>query len=223
MKYLGTMIKKTPQEKGFTLIELLASTFVIVAIGSILVGIIVSSLRGSNKTNTMVTTRQNGTYSIAQISKMLRFAQTIDAIDGVSPNTPAPGGCITNVPLPTPQPTLAPHRSVTFTSVDGGETTIECKNLNELSPAPTAPASINQPQTIASNGASLLDVTAVQIPAGGCEITCSKSTESDVMLIGVKFGLTTLQPSGGIILPEFTASSSAVEFKTSIILRNIGR
>ena len=41
------------QQKGFTLVELLASIIVLVAVGSVIAGIISSTLRGTNKTNTI--------------------------------------------------------------------------------------------------------------------------------------------------------------------------
>jgi prepilin-type N-terminal cleavage/methylation domain-containing protein len=196
-------------QNGFTLIELLASTVVIVSVSAIIIGILSSTLRGANKTTTINVTRQNGTYTISQVSKMLRFARTIDAIDGVSPSN-----CITNVPLPTPQPSLTQHTSVQFTTIDGGQTTLACIPLS---------GGLNPPYTIASNGASLLDTTAVQIPSGMCAITCDQSTQSDAMIIGVTFSLKTLQAFGPFTLPEFIASSSAIEYKTSVILRNVGR
>lgn len=186
-------------QKGFTLIELLASTFVIVIIGSIIVSIIVSSLRGTNKANTMTTTRQNGTYAIAQISKMLRFAKSVDEINGESVTN-----CVGISPLPTPQPI---YYSIKFTSLDGGTTVLSCDPVN---------------RTIASNGASLLDYDFVQIATNTCQITCYQETNSDTLIVGIKFSLNTLAPSGAI-LPEFIASSSATEFNTSVILRNVKR
>jgi len=204
-------------QKGFTLIELLASTIVIVTVGVIIVGIVVSSLRGTNKTNTISVSRQNGTYAIAQISKMLRFAQSVDAVDGGSPSV-----CIVGI-TPTPQSQLVGYNSITFTSVDGGTTTIACKKLSELSPTPNPAPDPNEPETIASNGASLLDTSIVQIPPGRCKITCNQSTVSDAMSIGINFSLESRRPTGVVLLPEFTASSSAIEFNTSLILRNVGR
>lgn len=204
-------------QRGFTLIELLASTVVIVIVGTLVVTIIVSSLRGTNKTNTISTTRQNGTHTIAQISKMLRFARSVDAINGASPSV-----CIIGI-TPTPQSQLTGYDSITFTSIDGGITTIACKKLSELSPTPNPSPDPNEPETIASNGASLLDTTVVQIPSGLCKITCNQSTISDALSVGINFSLETTRPTGVQLLPEFTASSSAIEFNTSLILRNVGR
>jgi type II secretory pathway pseudopilin PulG len=221
-KYLPKNRKKQLSlQSGFTLIELLASTFVIVAIGGIIVSIIVSTLRGSNKSNTMVTTRENGTYAISQLSKMLRFAQEVTLVDGASPSV-----CITNIPFPTPQPTYGPlttHQSITFVSLDGGTTTISCTKFNELTPAPSPTPRVNEPLTIASNGASLLDTTMVEIPSGSCKITCNQSTQSDSLLVGIEFSLVSVQAGSGNLFSEFNATANPIDYQTSVILRNVGR
>ena len=71
------IINLKQNKKGFTLIELLASIAVIVVIGSVIAGIIKSSLRGSNKTNTIEAIRQNGNYALSQISKNIEYAQVL--------------------------------------------------------------------------------------------------------------------------------------------------
>lgn len=208
------MIKFTNTEEGFTLIELLASIIVIVTVGVIIVGIVVTSLRGTNKTNTISTTRQNGTYAITQIGKMLRFARSVDAIDGASTSV-----CITGL-TPTPPSQLSGYDSITYTAIDGGTTTIACKKLSEVT---GSDAYEGEPETIASNGASLLDISVVQIPSGLCKITCNQSAISDAIHIGINFSLETTRGPGVQLLPEFNASASAIEFNTSLLLRNVGR
>ena len=199
---------KRIMNKGFTLIELLASLFVIVTVGFIVVAILVSSLRGVNKTNTISTARQNGTYLISQMSKMLRFAKSVDELTDASGSVSPPTECITNIPLPTPQQSLASYSSITFTSIDGGQTTLSCDSSTS---------------TISSNSASLLDTSVVQIPAGTCYFTCNQSTSSDALIVGIHFNLDTIAPTGTTLLPEFTSGTSAIEFGTSVILRNVGR
>lgn len=210
-------LPSTTLQKGFTLIELLASTIVIVTVGVIIITIIVSSLRGTNKTNTISVSRQNGTYVVSQLSKMLRFARTVDAIDGGSPSI-----CITGI-TPTPPDQLTAHNSITFTSIDGVVTTLACKKISELPPTSNPTPDANEAETIASNGASLLDTSVVQIPPDLCKITCNQTTNSDAMTIGISFALETTRDEGEILLPEFMASSNPIEFNTSIMLRNLGR
>lgn len=99
-------------KKGFTLIELLAVMIVLIAVSSIIGAILFSSLRGTNKTNTLTAVRQNGNNAISQMVKMLRGAKRLDS----------PASC--SVPLsPTPIPT---YSFVTFTSFDDGQTTFSC-------------------------------------------------------------------------------------------------
>lgn len=211
-------------QRGFTLIELLASTVVIISVGVILISIIVSSLRGTNKTNNISITRQNGTHAISQIAKMLRFARSVDAI-GTAPASE----CITNTPLPAVQPTpQAGHNlatSITYTTIDGEVRTIACLPLdtgNINSPMTIASMSGTLPPVVTEIHGSLLDTDAVHIPAGMCKISCNQSTSSDAMIVSITFSLRTVK-STSTLFSEFTASSNPLEFNTSIILRNLGR
>ncbi len=205
-------------QSGFTLIELLASAVVIVTVGVIIVAIIISALRGTNKTNTLTTARQNGTYAIGQISKMLRFARSIDAI-GTRPASV----CITGQPLPAAQTNIASDTSITFTDENGHVVTIACLSLPNSTSMTIASMSGLLPDIISdSESGSLLDTSIVQIPSGKCTITCNQSTSSDAMIVGITFSLDTVKPQE-TLFSEFSLGSSPQEFTTSVILRNLGR
>ncbi|MBI1982537.1 MAG: prepilin-type N-terminal cleavage/methylation domain-containing protein, partial [Candidatus Levybacteria bacterium] len=74
---------------GFTLIEMLAVIFVLSTIGVLVAAIITSSLRGTSKTNTITSVRQNGFYAIAQMTKMIQNARRLDvSYSCVPPPTP---------------------------------------------------------------------------------------------------------------------------------------
>lgn len=207
-------MKNNRSQQGFTLIELLASTAVILVVGFIIVIIIVSSLRGANKTNTISTTRQNGSYAISQISKLLRFTKSIDAIDGDSSKN-----CITDTPLPAPQNPES-HTSITFTNVDGGVTTIACLVIPDSGGAMTI---ASESGALSENiTGSLLDTDLVYIPAGECELTCNQSTSSDALIVGINFALDTVKPAG-TFFSEFSIGAQPLEFNTSVIMRNVGR
>jgi type II secretory pathway pseudopilin PulG len=214
--------EKQTFQKGFTLIELLASTVVIVTVGVIIVAIIISALRGTNKTNTLTTARQNGTYATSQIAKMLRFARSINTI-----GTRPPSVCITNKPLPSPQPTPGvfgnSDTSITFTDENGSVTTIACVPLANSTALTIASMSGSLPNPLPNTvSGSLLDTRYVQIPSGKCVITCNQSTSSDAMIVGVTFSLEAVKPTG-TLFSEFTLGASQQEFTTSVILRNLGR
>src|SRR6185295_7696266 len=83
MFYQHPNMKSFFEQKGFTLIELLASMVVIMTIGVLVVTIIVSSLRGTNKTNAILQVKQNGSLTLNQMTKMIRDAATVESIGGV--------------------------------------------------------------------------------------------------------------------------------------------
>lgn len=105
-------MKKIYHDKGYTLVELLAVMVVLMTVGTIIAGILISSLRGTSKTNTLTNVRQNGYYALDQMTKMLHDARQLES----------PYPCIVP-PQPTPIPTIT---AVTIVSFDGGSTTLSC-------------------------------------------------------------------------------------------------
>lgn len=154
--------------KGYTLIELLIVMVVMITVGLIVATILVSSLRGTNKTNTINTIRENGNYAQLQISKMLEFAQSFG---GVSPNG-NPGTYITNCLSPTTQ-----YNFVKITSFDNGQTVFSCNTSASI---------------IASNGASLINSSDVSLSS--CYFTCSRNV-SQPPIIGINFTLSQKSPN----------------------------
>lgn len=148
-------------KNGFTLIELLVVMMVLVTVGLIIATIIVSALRGSNKTNTVNTVRQNGDYAISQISKMLEFSQSFGGVstDGVN--------YITTCSSPN---TL--YNYIKTKSFDGGQTVFSCNT---------------SASTLSSNSASLINPDDVKLVS--CSFTCSRNI-SVPPTIGIDFTLT---------------------------------
>src|SRR5258708_2486765 len=124
--------KEFNNEFGYTLLELLAVMIVMAAIGLIVSTILVSTLRGSNKTNTINTVRENGNYTILQMSKMIEFAQSFG---GVSTD---------NITYSSTCSSPSTHYSfVKIMSFDNAQTIFSC-NMSA------------NPKTIASNSASFI-------------------------------------------------------------------
>jgi len=71
---------KKDSKNGYTLVELLAVIFVLVAVGTIISSIITSVLRASNKSTNMEVVRRNGNSAIAQMSKMISYAQSFNGV-----------------------------------------------------------------------------------------------------------------------------------------------
>lgn len=70
------MYKKSSQA-GFTFIELLISMMIIMLIGSIILVVFFSALRGTNRSQSIITLRQNGNYALSQMTKDIRQAASI--------------------------------------------------------------------------------------------------------------------------------------------------
>ncbi|HEX8965765.1 MAG TPA: prepilin-type N-terminal cleavage/methylation domain-containing protein [Patescibacteria group bacterium] len=184
-------------QAGFTIIEMLTVMFVFAVVSAIAGAILVTSLRTSTKTNALANVRNNGTYVISQMTKTIRFARTLTV----------PYPCIYVSPTPFPIATS----SMTIINADGGQITYACNGPSDT------PAN-----TITSNGASLMDTSTVGIATGKCSFTCSQSTTSDYPLIGINFSLNAVSPAGNKF-QEQLASGSAIQFTTSVLMRNIDR
>lgn len=191
------MIKNLELGKGFTLIELLVSLIILISVGAVTVAILTSSLRGSNKTNAMNNIRQNGSYAIIQISRAIQYAKTFDGLstDGVN----FTDNCVQSIPpSPTPTPTAVPYKFIKITSFDGGQTVYSCD--------PTL-----APNTIASNGASLLDTDSVFL-GPFCSFVCVQGKTSDSPIINISFSLTSKK--------NLVENRVTVPFNTSVTIRN---
>lgn len=169
------------KEQGFTLVEMLAVMVVFIVIGTLIIAIMVTTFRTSNKTDVLTLVKQNGNYAITQMAKTIRDARSL-----VSPYPCYPSAQSTSISIITP---------------DNNAITYSCIN-----------------NTIASNGASLLDTSAVSVAS--CTFTCVQQSQTDLPFIDISFSLTQKNAS---TLAEKQASISAVPFETSVVIRNINR
>jgi type II secretory pathway pseudopilin PulG len=203
------MTKKTinlkQNRKGLTLIELLTSIAVIVAIGSIVAGIITSSLRGSNKANTTEAIRQNGNYTLSQISKNIEYAQVFNGLSESGDE----GTYVTSCQYSTLTPPAGPiavktsYRYIKITTFNNATVEYECTMLTT-------------PPTFKVNEVDIFDTNSVTLVA--CSITCTQTNETDVPIIGIGF---TLGPTSQNGLVE--NSTPAITFQTSITMRNYAK
>src|SRR5260221_14599893 len=65
--------------QGFTLVELLAVITIFITVGVFITSIIVSTLRGNNKTNAIAAVQANGSYVMSQMSKLIRNVRSLQA------------------------------------------------------------------------------------------------------------------------------------------------
>lgn len=183
---------------GFTLVELLSSIIVLIAVGSVIAGIITASLRGANKTTTMENIRQNGNYTLNQMSKNIEYAQVFNGLsyDGVTYVTSCPFSL-----APTPTPVITTYNFIKITPLKSSPITYNC----------TA-----SPPTITANGIPLVDASAVSLLT--CTLSCIQTGSTDVPIIKVGFSL---GPKNASNLVE--NSTPPILFETSVTMRNYKR
>ena|SRR3989344_9178114 len=185
-------------EKGFTLVELLSSIVVLVAVGSVIAGIVTSSLRGTNKTTTIENIRQNGNYTITQMAKNIGYAQVFNGLsnDGVNYVTSCPFST-----APTPAPVTTNFNYIKVTPLNSNPITYNCTST---------------PPTLTANGTVLIDPNVVSLLA--CSLSCVQTGSTDVPIIQIGF---TLGPKNASNLVE--NSTPPILFETSVTIRNYKR
>lgn len=184
--------------KGFTLIEFLTVVVVIASIGLIIVGILTSALRGTNKTNIVNLVRQSGNQAVVQMARMIEYAQGFDGVsmDGNSYTV----NCVQEGVLAlTPTPTPIQHKYLKITAFDGGKIIYSCTS-----------------NSIASNSASLIDTNSVKMVPNKCWFTCTQERVTSNPIIGIKFQLMQSAPTGA-----FVESKASIPFETSITFKNL--
>lgn len=187
-------VKTNNSQKGYTLIELLAVIIILVTVGALITSILVTSLRGGNKSNTVNDVRQNGNYILSQMSKMIAYSRRFDGVstDGVSYLTDC-----TVIQPPAPTPSIAPvvYRYIKISSFDGGQTVFSCSGTS-----------------IASNGASLTNTSNLNVSS--CSFYCTQSNVLAPPTINVNFSLS--KANAGF----FVENQTTIPFETSITPRN---
>lgn len=158
---------RTMRELGFTLVELLAVIMVIAVIGAVVGAIIISTLIGTNKTNSLESVRSSGNFALLQVAKTIEFARGFDGVstDGVNYTQ----NCSTQSP---------PYGFIKVTSLQNETTVFSCGS-------PSSP-------TISSNSASLVDTTAVSVSS--CFFTCTQDSIVVSPTIGINFTLSSKKP-----------------------------
>lgn len=185
------------KQAGYTLIELLVVLAIFAVLGSVIIATLFTSLRGANKTNTLVSVKQNGDYAISQMTKILRGAARINYANG----------CIThidpNLPTPSPVPT-GMISTVVITGLDGGVTALKC--------------SYSSGGFIASNSSQLVNTGEVDVTA--CSMSCSQPTLVDNPVFTIQFTLAKKTTSNFFENQINNGGTNGITFQTSVVMRN---
>lgn len=197
-KYLSSFISHLSSQKGFTLVELLMSIIILVAVGSVITGIITSSLRGTNKTTSIENIRQNGNYALAQMSRNIEYAQVFNGLsnDGTTYATSCPFSVV-----PTPTPVATNYKYIKVTHSNNSSITYNC---------------ISSPPTLTANSLPLVDLNGVSLI--NCSISCIQTNATDVPIIKIVFTLGPKNPSNLV-----ENSTPPIVFETSVTIRNYKR
>lgn len=197
------LYKDARDSAGFTLLEIMLVMAILVFVGFIVGSIVMSILRGTNKTNTLTQVRQNGSYAISQISKMLRNSKSFE---GVSVN--GSGGSYTTNCVSSTK-----YNYIKIKSFDEGETTFAC------CASPNTIASLSGTMTCGSSDKYiLLDTNTVTVDE--CYFQCIGSDFTEPPRIDIYFSL---RADSSSLFAEKRASDSAIPFSTTVILRNVVR
>lgn len=179
-------------KKGYTLIELLAVIIIIITVGSLIAGIIVLSLRGSNRSTNVNSIRQSGDFALFQMSKMIAYAQDFEGV--AATGDVDQDGLInyTTECIDTNQ--NASYNFLKIKSFDQGETTYVCSGIDNSNPAQIASysGSLNTypiPGTDHTSVTSYLDTTSQNrlYSLDKCYFTCSQTNITVAPTIGIHF------------------------------------
>ncbi len=181
--------------KGYTLIELLAVISILLVVSGVIVGILYSTLRGSNKTKITAEMTQNGSYALSVISSNVQNSRSVVAIgDEIIPDDIE--DCVVKVES---------TESITLRKTDDSRTTFACLEVDGE----------DDVYALMQDGVPIIDTSKIQVKAGSCSFTCDQSA-GDLYaypIIGISF---ILQDKNAI------ASESRGEslFETSVSLNN---
>ncbi|HZE86945.1 MAG TPA: type II secretion system protein [Methylomirabilota bacterium] len=92
------------KQKGFSLIELLVSMAVFASVTTVIITVLFVSFRAGKKSDVLISLKQNGDATLAQMVKSIRYAKSLDA----------PAACTTPVT----------QASITITSISDAKQTI---------------------------------------------------------------------------------------------------
>lgn len=204
------MKKKLKKRKnGYTIAELLTVVAIFVIIGSIITGILSSTLRGTSKTKTSNALSQNGEYALSRISEMITNSDGIISFGSSS-------DCI--VPSPTPYLSATTFQ---LKEAEGGTITVTCHDNNAQDPfsgtISSSSASIGTNPSD-SNTVSLIDTSQVSLFSSQddpdwCEFRCFQQDPFTAPRMEVSFKLKQKQGTNS----DQVVSSL---FNTSVTFRN---
>lgn len=184
--------KQLGKIRGYTLIELMIVMLLLVLVGSLIAGILSSTITGAAKSKIVSDLGQNGNYALSLITDVIINAQDLQSVTDASKTT-----------YQTCTPEGIPAKSLQLQGFDGGITTLACDDTG-----------LDPTYTISSNSASLLDTSRVKLIAGSCTFTCVQADPYSIPRIDIVFQLT--NASGSAFMDTISFSTSVAMRNQSI-------
>lgn len=195
---------------GYTLIEMLAVIFVVVTVGAIITGIIVVSLRDSNRSVNVNEVRQAGNFVLAQMVKNINYSKSFEGLakdkvfesDGVTLRSYR--SCLTT----------DSYKYLKVKSFDDSETTYVCgsaidQKLYSSNVLGWKEADINSSLTALIDPDSKTGFT-----VSACSFACSQTNLSVSPTITIDFTVTKATSS------LFVENKVTIPFETTIGIKN---
>lgn len=180
--------------KGYTLVEMLVVVSILVTVGSLVAGVLYTTIRGSNKTQVNNAVAQNGNHAVSVMTNFLVNANALISFERT--NGEVRTNCVSA--------SRFQGKAITIEAADAGTVEFRCSDTGDTD------------RVITSNSASLIDNSAVQLTPDACFIYCSQPDLFSPPRIDIEFELEQIGTS------EFADQVSSATFKSSATLRNYG-
>jgi len=184
---------------------------IISVIGLIIVAILVSTTRGSNKTANLNEVRENGNGAITRMAEAISFAKSFEGLTN-TPDTNSIPTVPTSDIYTCPAPKDTPDHFTSLYLKDFSDNVVVLSCVNSDSGGSTS---------LLWNGTDLIDTHSISIDPSdpnSCYFTCSQEYSTQPPTIGIYFSLTKL--SGSSLFEQQTAP---VIFHTDAVMRNLGK
>jgi len=199
-------------QKGFTLAEILAVAGILIILSAIVGGILVATLRGSNKTRITTAGAQNGNYAMSILTNTITNSKEFGYTDSAGTrktscvaSTPGAPVSISRINVENFAPTGS---SSTFTEITCGPVSAGTNSII-LTKRDAAGAPLNTQ--------SLLNTEEVVVQSCANAFTCTQTDEYSPPKLVINFTLIQKTASG------FFEQNTEAPFKTSISIRNYQR
>lgn len=205
------MKKILSNKKGYTLVELLVAMILLITVGGIMAGIIVISLRGSNRSTSVNDIRQEGNYALSQMTKMITYAQAFEGISDGSKDLET--GDLVYTKDCTVNPPTYQYSFLKISSFDQGKTTFVCSTGLEGDFIASYGAALTTWPLIVGNNTPSVQYFNDKYTVSACYFTCIQENSSVTPTIGISF---TVQKSDTTIIEN----KVSLDFDTTVGFRN---